>query len=462
MIKKILLITSFFPPDQHTGALRWARLGKHLTERGYEFHVVAGGSGVNKIPQTEKAIFVPASIRRIDYKRYHSLHALLVPIFGSKKAAKPYLPARSDSVSNKRIFNNLLVFFKLILKRFVLWAINLVDYPHPLIRWVPEASKAAVEVIRSKGIDIIIATHPFMGCLQAAFRASRETGVPWIADMRDPWAADPQSPYLKSSILSNRLKRYEYNTLRTASRVVTINEQLAGLLAVEKNQLSIIPNSFDPGEYQVRDNYCDQTKKKVINIVYAGTVQSALLYHIFFDGLRRVQMERGVCRLQIHYYGSTFKQMASYAERVGINKNVLYNHGVVSYDTALEVMNCADLLLVFGWQGPSAECVVTGKIFDYLGVGKPVIAVVPPGQALAALVNETGCGKVLSTAEQVASFLQELIISPQAALQRLIDQRNDLAIEKYTTPYTAGLYDEVIKSVVGQSMEGNNQVDKRG
>lgn len=443
---RILLIVSLFPPDQHVASLRWARLGRVLSERGYEFDVVTGDNAQLGVPQDTVPVFQPNSVTRIKYP----LNPITVVVMLKKRLGTGRQPASAlrgvgfVSPPAPRASNR----FRKQLSRLRKFLLALSVFPSFSAKWGKRAAVVGAALVKKRKIDVVIASHPYMGCLRAGCAIAKRTGVPWIADLRDPWANDHQSLFLRRPLLHRLLRRMERRMLATAAAVVTINRQLGQLLCVESDRVTIIPNSFDPVEAPTRRS-SDSPPGEMINIAYTGTLLESLQYRVMIDSLAQCGAEGVSLPLKIHYYGASAALLFSAAREAGLSLDHFHDHGFVSHQETLRVLTEADLLLLFGWRGQSGECVVTGKVLDYLCSGTPIVAVgATPETAMAAMIEETGGGSALSTVEETTRFLKELSADRDTVLAGLRSMRREDAVQRYWTTHTASQFEMLIDSVL--------------
>lgn len=446
--RRILLIVSLFPPDQHVASLRWARLGRVLSERGYEFDIVAGDNARLGVAQSDVSVFECNSLIRVKYP----LNPTTLVVMLKKRLGTLQPPAAAlrsvDFISppGSRASNGL----RKKLRRLRKFLLTLSVFPSFSAGWGRRAKTAGAALIKKRDIDLVIASHPYVGCLYAGRAIAEEAAIPWIADLRDPWANDHQSLFLRTPILHRVLQRMERRILASAAAVVTINRQLGKLLCVEGGRVTIIPNSFDPAEAPSPKTPGSRLSN-IVNIVYTGTLLEKLQYQILIDAFVQNIAEGVTLPVRIHYYGASSALLFSAARRSGLSLDYFEDHGLVSHQDVLKVMSEADLLVLFGWRGQSGECVVTGKIFDYLCSKTPIIAVgAASGTAMSDVFQETGGGKALSSVEDTIRFLKELTADPEAVLAEVRSTRNEEAIQRYWTTYTASQFEMLIEFVLRQ------------
>lgn len=320
-----------------------------------------------------------------------------------------------------------------------------VFFPHDSWAWGNRVADYGQGIVSSANIQVIIATHPFLGTLRGASLLAERSGLPWIADMRDPLHNDPQ---LRCDWIRKRLLPLEQAILQKAASVVTINRCLAGMLATSKD-VQIIPNCYDDPLTRTHSVKSDLSNSAPLEIAYTGAIFDNHRYRELFDSLLAMPHRRGTeALLRFSYYGRSYDRLAPYVDRLKAKGIELTNCGFVSAQECLQAQARSDLLLVFGWRGIGCQCVMTGKVFDYLAAGQPIIAVTERSTALAELIDRTGAGIVLDSGEETQRFFSNLRQSKVSELHRLEQGRKPHVIREYSATETAHKYEELLRSVV--------------
>ncbi|TLU81972.1 MAG: glycosyltransferase family 4 protein [Chlorobium sp.] len=439
---KILLITSYFPPDHHIGCVRWARLAKYLTMAGHKIFVFSAENS-SEVPQTMTIDFIPKMVQRIGYES-----VFWSPFLKSQDALGEIIKnnkgiEKKDNNNNK-IYRALAQLWNMLprsgkAKEIANILLTLLGFPHKSWPWANKVYKKALPVVINNGIEIIIATHPYAGCMKAAMLLSKKASIPWIADMRDGWSGDFIRGINEKPLLDKLIKKYELKLLSTAHRVVTISPELGRKIICDPNKIVYIPNSFDPDEFKYSKIETDK-----INVVYTGNIWTENSYRIFLDAINIISCENRLDNFHISYYGKSYSLLKNYADAIGLESSILINKGYVSHSEAVKAQCEADLLLAFGWDGKFSETVTTGKVLTYLGATRPIIAICNHATALGRLIKTTGAGIVLPKEKDIEMFLKTLINTRKKVMWELESKRNFQEIINYSTENTALLYERLI------------------
>lgn len=449
----IVIIVPFFPPDSHIAATRWARLSRELLRRGHTIVIVATShEGIGNPFKVRQVGETPPDIKKVLRPRWplsmRLCHLGFLSVMASFK-----IPLR---LSKKIIVGD---WPQSIIDRSEQWLTkqvreisNRIFFPHISWRWGKTAGLEIIEFAKKENqIDVIIASFPMLGSLNAAQMAARTIGVPWVADMRDPLH---NAHFLKSKRYSSRILPYEQSLLSDANMVWTINKQLGEMLATDKD-VKIVSQSFIPIAALGELPTCPEVSSPV-KIVYTGSIQKDCRYKDFIAATSNGKPANpDNSTVEIHYFGDQFGAIGASKEKLESTGISLIDHGFVSAEKCYSEQRNADLLLVFGWKGPGYECVYTGKVFDYLATGRPIIAISFEDSALADLIRYTGAGEVLNTPQQIVDFFEELKSQPQSLLNRLDDRRNPELVAEFSTPRIADKVEELLDKL-SREYESNN------
>jgi glycosyltransferase involved in cell wall biosynthesis len=434
---KILLLTSYFYPDEHIGAARWNRLAKYLLRDGHELYVVASDNGASS-----ERFALCNGITRVNSQS--SLPDRLLKIISrAKKGVQIEKGRQSYSLKPK---NGLVAAYSRTMNLLG----RLARFPNVYWWSAHEMVKAGIDIINSKKIDIIVATHPFAGCLRAAHAISARTGIPWVADMRDGWSSYYYGEYRHGSILNKMLIPIENFYLQKAAKVVAVNATLANTLHVNRGNVEVIHNVFDPEE--VTPYSYNHNNNKALVFAFAGSIHDNHCWDIFFSGLADCLSEMKENNLIINYYGVLFEKLRANGIASGIPGSAFIDHGYIGKKAQLQLeLRRSDLLVVFGFSGPFGDSVTTGKIFDYIEAGRPIIVVGPTTSELALTVAETGIGIITSDVDAVKSIAIDLLKNKAALLDRIVAKKREEALLKYSAAEAAKTYSKMLTELVYQN-----------
>jgi glycosyltransferase involved in cell wall biosynthesis len=268
--------------------------------------------------------------------------------------------------------------FKHLIK--VVWNVavrKLIPKPHKA--WSNSVNKRLTNINNSKPIDLVISSFsPIEAHIGAQKFLNNHLDIPWVADMRDEMSSNPQIP----ESTRKRLKHAEKLINQRAQAITTVSHPI---LDVMKRSMPTV-NVFE----EIRNGFDHNIKAEVdynqiFTMAYAGTFYGARKPNTFFEGLR-LFLNDAPCLIKIQFIGTHHNfsiptDCQEFCEFIP----------PVSNDEAVQLMANADatLLILNGLEGRG---VYSGKIFDYISVLKPVIAILDPTDVAADLILETKSG----------------------------------------------------------------------
>jgi glycosyltransferase involved in cell wall biosynthesis len=270
--------------------------------------------------------------------------------------------------------------------------------PDNKVGWKHEAVKTARKLMREEKFDVILSTAPPYTSHLIGVSLSQEFGVPLVVDYRDAWLDNPLHFYLTPF---HRMihQRMEKKVLRASNRVITINRRIKELMIrryrfLSYNDISIIPQGYDPADFQVEDTlklpYSDKMR-----FTYSGTFYRNRTPKYFLRALSEFLKERPDCRKKMEavFIGTFRKENLSLVESLGL-QDVVKVFGYLDHKSAIRYLMTSDVLWMTIGNGKGEDMVSTGKLFEYIGSRKPILGLVPDGVARTTIL-ETGAGRVL-------------------------------------------------------------------
>ena len=215
----------------------------------------------------------------------------------------------------------------------------------------------------------------------------------WIADFRDPMFYQ----YHDAHNL-RRLKR-QHRIEREADLVTIVSEGARSKFRCEgvaEEKIICIPNGFDPEDAA---QTVGTPTEGMLRIFYAGTLYAGRRdFSVVFQAISELHREGLVEpeRIRFEYAGNEWPVMRSFAEQYGLT-GCCINHGFIPRSRVLELLGEADCTAVCTHNTKTDQGVVTGKVFELLLVGKPIVTVVngdTAGSELGAIVRDCHAGPV--------------------------------------------------------------------
>jgi glycosyltransferase involved in cell wall biosynthesis len=397
--KKILIIVYYWPPSGGSGVQRWVKLSKYLVEQGLEVHVLTVDEKYASYMQLDPSLLEEVHPEvHVEKTRSFEIINVFARIFGKKKVPT----AGFYNLDKKSIVHTLGL---LIRSNFFI--------PDPRRGWNRFAFKKACEIIKKEGITIVITSSPPHSSQLIGYRLKKKLGVEWVADLRDPWTDIFYYPLLRHSFLSRKIdSHYEYLVLKNSDAIFTVSNKLKSVFAskspqIDPSKIFILPNGYDPGDFE---NVSRLTTGEDFIIGYTGTMSEQYEPWGF---LRAFKTFHSQCEGKVHLEitGTISPSIRSFLTEIGIQDAVTVNPSVPHSEIPALLANKSALLLVIP-KVADAELILTGKLFEYLASGRPIILIGPLDGDAAGIVKECESGTSFdwNDEEAITHHLQDLKI----------------------------------------------------
>lgn len=255
---------------------------------------------------------------------------------------------------------------------------RLVFLPDPFVTWIPHAFFRALDIIREKNVDLTYISGPPFSPMIIGWLLKRKTGTPLIVDLRDPWTLVQDSRMRYPTKLHERIDtRIERSIFREADAVIaateTISREYAKKYPEFKPKIRVIPNGFDAQDFPE-----EITPFRAFTVTYAGSLQGSgeRPYLLFFDALVNV-LNKGLIseeEIQVLLIGAKTRQVDDDIKAKRL-ETVVKSTRRMPQKQALRCVLASSLLLVI-----ELTSAVTTKVYEYLAAGRPILAIVSPGE----------------------------------------------------------------------------------
>jgi len=418
-MRHVLLVTYFFPPLGGGGVPRPLKLAKYLPEFGWAPHVLTVRDGFwNAMDETPLAELGPEV-------RIHRTRMVMPGRFVKRALGRgnaPQAPGTRGEGSvglaerAKRVFR------------------TIAYVPDEFIGWFPFALREGTRIVAREGIEAVISTSPPHTAHLVGRAIARRTGLPWIADFRDGWTQNPG--FRHRSGIRGRIERWlERSVVRSATRIVTVSDPIRSDFLfhhpdIDPQRIRVILNGFDPMDFQadgVRTAFAPAPGP--LRVVYTGGFLDQRSPRFFFEALAKCEAA-GAPAIEAVFAGTESAVVRAEAQRAAVSSKVEIM-GYLPVRECCALQRRADLLIVLLNDGPGTAGSVTGKIFQYLAAGRPVLAMVPEGAA-ADIVRKTRAGFVVASTDVEGACRVLLTMARDKAAGKIRTGADPAAIAPYT------------------------------
>jgi glycosyltransferase involved in cell wall biosynthesis len=383
--RRVLALAYFFPPLGGAGVQRSLKFVKYLPEHGWTASVITTRSRRYGLLDDSLAAEIPPGtpVRRV----------LDVP-----------LPTWVAGVLRR-----------LGLRR----AAALASWPDISLGWAVAATVSALRAIRRERPDVLYTTSAPYSAHLAGWALHRLTGVPWVADFRDEWGANPHTrdePPARRALT----RRVEAAVTAAADRVVVVADYFD--LAGSQDRVEI-PNGVDP-EDLIDDAGASQPD--VFRLSFVGSIYADQDCAPVIAALRRL-VERGAVdpgRLELRVVGNVL--LPHFESPVRLTRTGYVDHG-----RALQEMSASTALLFY--VGPNSLA-PSGKLYEYLASERPILCVARRENLAYRLVEEWDAGRCAEPGDgdAIEAALADLYERWQTGTLTAVNGARERVLERYS------------------------------
>lgn len=378
---KVLIITYYWPPSGGAGVQRWVKFVKYLRDFGWE--------PVVYIPENPE---YPSLDTTFEKDLPEGLEVIKKTIwepysFYRKFTGKGNQPINAGFISETeskgwkdrlaiRIRGNLLI-------------------PDPRRFWIRPSVRFLSAYLRQNPVQAVVTTGPPHSMHRIGYWLKKVfPDLPWVADFRDPWTNIDFYHELGLTPIANAIHhRMERQVVQSADAVVVVS----GGMMDEFNQLNpkrlvMIPNGYDTTDVKITDAALD----KAFTISHIGTMNAARNPEVIWKALKQLCDENIFFKkdLKIQLIGKV-----DYSVLESLNFYDLEDKAVktdyLPHDQAIKHQQSSQVLLLIINNTPNAKGILTGKFFEYIASGRPVLGVGPSDGDAAAILNDTKAGQMV-------------------------------------------------------------------
>ncbi len=384
-LKKVLIITYYWPPTGGGGVMRWLKFSKYLPEFGFLPIIYTPENPDINVYDESLLSEVNENIKVIKTKIWEPYN--IYRSYTGKKDLKIRAGYISD-ITNQGFINKLSVFIR---GNFLV--------PDPKCFWIKKSTNFLLKYIKENNINHVISTGPPHSMHVIALNLKKKTGIKWIADFRDPWT---NIDFFDNLRLTNWGKKRHFNlearVLKNADEVVTVTnnwakdfEKLAG------RKIQVIHNGYDDADFcgiqPVQDTF--------FSISHAGAFNSDRNPKVLWQVLGELasEMEDFKKNIKINLIGQVDDSVFKAIEAAGLS-SALNHQNFLPHDACLLELRKSALLLLPINDTPNSLGVVPGKVFEYIASKRPIIVIGPRNGDITSIIKKTNAGEIAGFGEK--------------------------------------------------------------
>ena len=417
-MKRVLIITYYWPPSGGSGVQRWLKMSKYLPENDWQPVIYTAEDAEYPVEDQslEQDVAPEAEVIRRPIVEPYSFYKRFL---GMKKGEKIKAGFINENARKSGWKENLSV-----------WLRGNFFIPDARRWWIKPSVRYLKKYLMAHPVDAIISTGPPHSMHLIAKALHKKLNIPWVADFRDPWTDIDFYKDLKLTRCADRKHhRLERQVLTEATKVVTIGWDCAkGLENHGAKDVAVITNGYDI------DKPIDEREHETstFTMSHIGIVGANRNPETFWQVISDIVETHGRTSLplRIRLIGQVDNSVLESIKCHNVEKYV----EIIPYmphNQVITEQQKSDVLLLFVNNTPNAKGILTGKIFEYMASGRPILCIGPEDGDSARVLNETQTGVTVdfNDKEKMKSVILDLMTKHQE--NQLVTKINT-AVEKYS------------------------------
>ncbi len=429
-MKRVLIITYYWPPSGGAGVQRWLKFVKYLRDFGIEPIVYTPSNP--EMPVEDSSLFndVPADLEILKQPIWEPYHWYKKWV-GVKPQEKINTGFLSESEKPKWT------------EKIGVWIRGNFFIPDARCFWIQPSISFLSSYLKDHPVDVIISTGPPHSMHRIALGIKKKMNIPWIADFRDPWTnIDFYDQLMLTRWADQKHHKMEREVLKNADHITTVTHEdridflKKGCLAATQ-----ITNGYD-------DEFVDdQPLDSHFSLVHVGSIPPARNHNILWQAIKELTHENTTFEksFRLELIGKTDISVRHRIQEIGIEKYVTLTP-YMNHKDAVAAQQKAQVLLLLVNQSINAKSILTGKFFEYLAAHRPIVAIGPTDGEMAMILEQCTAGTSINF-EELGNLKATLLRYFEEWQSNGSCQINSQHIEKYSRKNLTGDLSKIIETL---------------
>ena len=380
-MKTVLIITYYWPPGAGAGVFRWLKFSKYLRQFGWAPVIYTPTNPESPVLDDSLLQDVSDEVRVIKRRIWepYRYYKILTGKKQSEKVQTGFLNERMKPGFGEKAAT---------------WIRGNLFIPDARKYWIKPSVRFLAGWLKENPADAIVSTGPPHSMHMIALGLKEQTGLPWLADFRDPWT---QIDFYDKLMLSKRADRkqrmLEQKVLRSADQLVAVSKHTAsGLEDICNRQVTVVTNGYDPDDFTDLPAY----KQNKFILTHLGAMNADRNPRILWKALSELVQHNSALREQlvINLIGKTDISVKLDIEENGLAENTNFiSH--LPHKKALRKASQSAMLLLPLNNTPNVLGIAPGKLYEYLALKRPILCFGPMEGDAANIILATKSGYVV-------------------------------------------------------------------
>ena len=386
-MKRVLIISYYWPPTGGSGVQRWVKFAKYLPSEGWQPVIYTPENPEQLAVDASLEAEVPAEAEVLKRRivEPYELYKKVLRRSGHSKEAVEVNPVNAQNKS--------------LLQKMAMWVRGNLFRPDPRCLWIGPSVRYLKKYLAEHPVDLIVSTGPPQSMHMIGLRLAQETGLPWIADFRDPWTKIFYFKHLQMTRATEKWhQKMERKVLDGATAVVAVSPLVQQeFQAMTKTPVELITNGFDDCEFNAEPFALAYGRPAMdFCIAHTGLFAADGNPTVLWEVLSKKCKADAEFRkhLKIKLIGKTDEQILKAISDAGLEDNLM-NMGYLEHARAIDEQRKASLLILPLRKEPEYKAVLPGKLFEYLASWRPVLGIGQTDGAMAMILKDAKAGIVL-------------------------------------------------------------------
>ena len=375
-MKKVLIITYYWPPAGGPGVQRWLKFVKYLPEFNIQPTVYC--------PENPSYPTLDSSLlQEVDSKITVLKHPIKEPL----RFLKLLFKSKTNKLSKGGIPDSKK---QGLFERFLLYIRGNFFVPDARVFWVKPSVKYLSSYISKHQIDTIITTGPPHSVHLIGMQLKAKYQLQWLADFRDPWTdiSYHKNLNLTKNTQQNHLK-LEHQVLNTSDQIIVTSLQTKQLFSkITQKPISVITNGFDD------ENVPSITLDSKFSLAHIGSLLNQrnpiLLWNVLSELVQEIPKFKA--NFQLVLVGNISADVRNLIDSTGLT-SFLKTVGSVTHNEAVMYQRKTQVLLLLEANTTEASYIIPGKLFEYINSNRPIVALGPKHSDIPSILKDTHTGR---------------------------------------------------------------------